>query len=209
MDSALSSMRTTWPSARFASPKCRTAKPSLTTATVAFVRNSSGRDQPARDGLQLEDVREPGIRAVGRHELGLAAGLDRQLAAGVTCRGSEGRRFGDQIGVVAAGDISGAIGFGPQRLYGHDPSGLPVGQRLEQNRLYDAEDGRVGAYPERQRQHGDNEKHRLAHQDAKGKAKVLQNHIGIYAIRVFHRERSNLYLPVNSFSPGFSYCDPR
>ena len=36
-----------------------------------------GRDQPACDGLQLEDVREPGICAVGRHELGPTAGLDR------------------------------------------------------------------------------------------------------------------------------------
>ena len=143
----------------------------------------AGSDQPAGDGLQLEDVREPGIGAVGRHELGLAAGLDRQLAAGVACRGSEGRRFGDKIGVVAAGDVSGAIGFGPQRLDGHDPAGLPVGQRLEQNGLDDAEDGRVGADPERQRQHGDDEKHRLARQDAKGKANVLQNHIRLYDTR--------------------------
>ena len=31
--------------------------------------------------------------------------------------------------------------------------------------------------PERQRQHGDNEKPRLARQDTKGKANVLRNHI--------------------------------
>jgi hypothetical protein len=37
----------------------------------------AGGDQPARDGLQLEDVHEPGIRAVRRHELGLTAGLNR------------------------------------------------------------------------------------------------------------------------------------
>jgi hypothetical protein len=76
MDIALSSMCSTWPTARFASPKCRTAKLSLTTATVALVLNSSG-DQPARNGLQLEDVCEAGIRPVRPHELGLAAGLDR------------------------------------------------------------------------------------------------------------------------------------
>jgi len=41
---------------------------------------------------------------------------------------------------------------------GHDPAGLVVGQRIEQNGLYDAEDGCVGAYPERKRHHSDNEK---------------------------------------------------
>jgi hypothetical protein len=45
------------------------------------------------------------------------------------------------------------------------------------NALYDAEEGRIGTYPERERQHSDNEKYRLPRQDAKGKANVLQNHI--------------------------------
>ena len=63
----------------------------------------------------------------------------------------EGRNFGDKIGVVAAGNASGPIRFGPERLDGHDTAGIPVGQRLEQNGLDDAEDGRVGAYPERKR----------------------------------------------------------
>ena len=66
-------------------------------------------------------------------------------------------------------------------------SGLPVGQWLEQNGLYDAEDGRVGAYPERKGQHSDNEKHRLAHQDTKGKANVreIAQHLGIGAAATF------------------------
>src|ERR1019366_2963442 len=86
-------------------------------------------------------------------------------------------RFGDEIEVVSAGDVSGAIRFGPQGLNSHDPCGLPIGQRLEQNGLYDAEDGRVGAYPECKSQHSDNEKYRLASQDTKGPSNVLQNHI--------------------------------
>jgi hypothetical protein len=129
-------------------------------------------NQPAGDGLQLEDVREAGIGAVRRHELGLTAGLDRQLAADVARGGSEGRRCGDQIGVFAAGDASGAIPVGPQSLEGHDPVGLRVGQRIEQNGLYDTEDGRVGAYPKRKRQHGREEKRRLARQDTKAGAEV-------------------------------------
>src|SRR5216683_31286 len=51
-----------------------------------FVR----RDQAARDGHQLEDIREPGICAVRRHELGLTSGLDWQIAADVACRGTKG-----------------------------------------------------------------------------------------------------------------------
>jgi len=41
-----------------------------------------------------------------------------------------------------------------------------------------AEDGRIGADPESQRHHRDDEKHRLARQDTKGQTKVLEEHIG-------------------------------
>lgn len=71
------------------------------------------------------------------------------------------------------------IKAGPNRFqYGHDPAGLPVGQRFEQDSFHDAEDGRVGADPEGECEHGDGEKRGLSGQDTNGKANVLQNHIG-------------------------------
>src|ERR1051326_730328 len=69
------------------------------------------RNQAARGWLELKDVREPGICAVRRGALGLAASLDRKLAAGVACRGSERRRFGYKIRVVTARDVPRAIRF--------------------------------------------------------------------------------------------------
>ncbi len=115
-----------------------------------------------RRAEHLEEVRRD-LRADGAHRLLLLAQVEVAVLVGGDSR--EGVRLRAPVQKIRDGDRAGAALR--QSLVDRDePAGLRVGQRTQEYRVDDREDGRVAANAERQRQHGDGRKPRLAPQHA-------------------------------------------
>src|SRR4030095_5026154 len=65
----------------------------------------------------------------------------------------------------------------------HDPIGIWVRQRPQQNGIYDAEDGSIGANTERKGQHRDKSECRLFCQHSQGVTKILEHRAHDYSLR--------------------------
>ncbi len=158
-----------WVPAELALPEGMTQHYDFVFAELVFV----GAEGAAERGANAQNVEVVGRDAHATQQGWLAGAGQGRGPAALGRHVFENLVLLDPVQIVEGGDAVGAA-VGPLLQHAHDALGIGVGERVEQDRVDEAEDGRIGADAEGEGEKGDKSEAGALEQSAGGVTQVLQ-----------------------------------